>query len=357
MVNSKRLLAMLLVFAFCLGLCCVANAASDKVYNLNMTGGYMDRHPTVQNAFLPWAARIKARTGGKVNITYFNPNTLGPEGENFELTKKGQIDIGHNHFARNPGRLLVSSVGDIPTEFTNPPAFSVALWRMFNEMPEMAKEYEGIKVLAFHSSAPVQFDWVIDANITKVADVKGKKLLVSSGEQAKMVRNMGGNPMIIPVTDYYLSLSRNMADGCVLPIAPLRSFKISEALKSITVCSYAVSGWWIGMNQALWNSLPKEYQDIIMEESGEKLSYMGGRSIWDGDQADVKLLQEQGIKMNYPSPEERAEWIKLATPAFKDEWFKKMAQRKLPAQEIFDKAYQIRKECSTIDHLPYSYTN
>ncbi|MDL2285683.1 TRAP transporter substrate-binding protein DctP [Desulfovibrio sp. OttesenSCG-928-F07] len=357
MFNFQRIVTLLMAMVFCLGTVGVAHAASDKVYNLNMTGGYMDRHPTVQNAFIPWAERIKQRTNGKVVITYFNPNTLGPEGENFELARKGQIDIGHNHFARNPGRLLVSSVGDIPTEFTHPPAFSVALWRMYNEIPEMQKEFEGLKVLAFHSSAPVQFDWVIDKNITNVADVKGKKVLVASGEQARMVRAMGGNPMIIPVTDYYLSLSRNMADGCILPIAPLRSFKISEALKSITVCSYSVAGWWIGMNQNTWNSLPKEYQDIIMEESGEKLSYMGGRSIWDGDQVDVKFLQEQGVKMNVPSPEERAEWIRIATPAFKDEWFKKMSQRKLPAQDIYDKAYQIRKDTAGIDVMPYSYTD
>lgn len=357
MLKCKSLSVALAVFMLSLLLCIPANAADDKVYNLNMTGGYMMQHPTVQNAFIPWAARIKERTGGKVNITYFNPNTLGPEAEHLELTKKGQIDIGHNHFARNPGRLLVSSVGDIPCEYTHPPAFSVALWRMYHEIPEMRKEYEGIKILGFHSSAPSQFNWAIDVDITSVKDVKGKKLLVSSGEQAKMVRSMGGNPMIIPVVDFYLSLSRNMADGCVLPTAPLRSFKISESLKSITVNSYTVAGWWIGINQSLWDSLPAEYQKIIEEESGEKLSYWGGRSIWDGDLADAEILKKDGIRFNRPSQAELDDWLKMATPAFKDEWFKKMGQRKLPAQKIYDQAMQIRKECADIDYLPYSYTD
>ncbi|MDL2285684.1 TRAP transporter substrate-binding protein DctP [Desulfovibrio sp. OttesenSCG-928-F07] len=330
-------------------------AADNKVYNLSMTGGYMDKHPTVQNAFIPWAERIKQRTGGKVIITYFNPNTLGPEIENFELTRKGQIDIGHNTFARNPGKHLVSTVADIPSLFTYPPAASIAMWRMYNEIPEMQKEYESVKLLAVHSSAPTQFNWVADVDINKVEGVKGKKILVHSGETARLVRNMGGNPMIVPVTDYYLSLSRKMADGCVLPIAPLRSFKISETLKSITVNSFSVGGWWIAMNINTWNSLPKEYQDIIMEESGEKLSYMGGRSIWDGDQRDIEVLKSEGVRLNYPTPEERAEWVNYAIPAFKDEWFKKVGQRKLPAQRIYDDAQRILKECADIESMPYSY--
>ncbi len=357
MKNLKKLVVASLLMLGILISGGTALAAAGKVFNLNMTGGYMDKHPTVQNAFLPWAERIRQRTGGKVNITYFNPNTLGPEIEHFELTRKGQIDIGHNTFARNPGRHLVSTVADIPSQYTFPPAASVAMWRMYNEIPEMKKEYESVKLLAVHSSAPTQFNWVIDADITKVADLKGKKLLVNSGEFARMVRNMGGNPLIVPVTDYYLSLSRKMADGCVLPIAPLRSFKISEALKTITVNSVSIGGWWIAMNMDVWNSLPKEYQTIIEEESGEKLSYMGGRSIWDGDQADIEVLKKDGVRLNYPTPEERIGWIDQAIPAFKDEWFKKMEQRKLPAQRIFDDANRIKQECANIDQMPYSYKN
>lgn len=344
-----------LTIAIILLLSAMAQAASDTVYNFSMSGGYMTQHPTVQNAFIPWAKRIKQRTGGKVNITYFDPNTLGAESESFEMVRKGQLDIGHSTFARNPGRLLISTVADIPNAVTHPPAASVAMWRMYNEIPEIKKEYDGVKLLAVHSSAPTQFNWVVDEDITKVSQVKGKKLLVTGGEPARMARSMGGSPLIVPVADFHLSLSRNMSDGCVLPIAPLRSFKISDSLKTITVNNLSVSGWWIAMSLTAWNSLPPEYQKIIEEESGEKLSYMGGRSVWDGDQQDMLALEKSGIRLNRVSQADRKEWLKIATPPYKDEWFKKMNQRKLPAQRIFDTAMGIYQECANIDVLPYSY--
>ncbi len=52
------------------------SVAADKVYDLSFTTEYMDKHPTVKKAFLPWIKEINALTNGRVTITYFNPNTL-----------------------------------------------------------------------------------------------------------------------------------------------------------------------------------------------------------------------------------------------------------------------------------------
>ena len=80
-------------------------AAKERPVRLTMTTQYMDRHPIVQKVFKPWIEEVKKRTGGRVLITLYNPNTLCPEGEILDAVLKGQVDIGQHFCARNPGRM------------------------------------------------------------------------------------------------------------------------------------------------------------------------------------------------------------------------------------------------------------
>jgi TRAP-type C4-dicarboxylate transport system substrate-binding protein len=329
--------------------------AAGQVFNFRMSGVHSLMHPAVQRAILPWAARVRLRTGGRVNIMYVNPDTLGPEIENFDLVRKGALDIGHNALARNAGRFLVSTVVDIPGGPVSPAAASVAMWRIYNETPDINLEFGAVKLLALHSSSPLQFIWTIDADITRSAQIKGKKILAPNGQIARMVRNFGGNPLIMPVADFALSFSRGMAEGCALPLVEVNDYKLFENVKSVTLGGLSSSGYWIAMNRAAWDSLPAEFQKIIEEESGEKLSYLCGRAIAEGEDEALPLLQQQKVRLNPVSREEKAEWLRLTAPAYQEEWFRKMERRNLPAQRIFDQAQRINQECAGIGMLPYSY--
>lgn len=340
----KKLFGAAIVLACLAALGATAMAAEEKVYNLNFTSVYMERHPTVQNSWLPWAETIKKRTNGRVTITFFNPNTLCPEPEIFDAVRKGQVDIGHNTVSRNQGKLTVPCVFDIPTVITYPPVAAEVFWRMVTEIPEIQAEFKGIKLLAVGVSAPTQLD-LAKGNVLKLEDIKGKKILAGTGDQARLVRALGGNPVVMPVPDFYLSLSRNMADGCWLPRAPLRSYKISETLQSITVGNFAISGFWMGINQQTWDSLPADLQKIIEEESGLKLSIMNGQTIHDGDMADTKIMEKDGVKMNSLSPEERSRWLAITQPTMRDLWFGQMQNRKeVNAQKVYDHAQKIVQE-------------
>lgn len=339
-------LSKLLILSVCLSIVGVSSAANaaDDVIRVNMTTGYMEKHPVVQRTWIPWTKEVKEKTNGKLEIVFFNPNTLCPEREHFEATKKGQVGIGHQITGMNQGRLPVSAVLDMPNIMTNSLAASEAYWRVFESTPEMQKEYDGIKILAIHSSAPNQFD-MAKGQITNLREIKGKKLLTVSGDGARILRALGASPMVMPGTDFYLSLSRNMADGCMLPMAPLRSFKISDALTSITLCSIRMDSFWMGMNQALYDSLPADCKKVIDETTGLAMSLRIGQSLYDGNEEDRVGLEKDGIKMNQISAQERQKWVDLAVPPMRENWFKQMKQRKFNnAQQIYDNTQKIFKE-------------
>ncbi|MCL1889232.1 MAG: hypothetical protein FWF99_01845, partial [Desulfovibrionaceae bacterium] len=313
-------------------------AGDLRIYNFNMSGGYALRHPVTQEVFLPWAERVRQRTGGRVQIAYFPPNALGPELEHFEMVRKGRVDIGHNYFARNPGRFLVSGVADLPEPGVSPPEASVALWRMVKDIPEMRHEFAEVKILSFHVSAPAQFCWGSSEKIARAGQARGKKILVADGDAARVARHLGASPFIIPRSDFGFSLARNMADGCVLPVDGLRALNMSGQIKGLTLSGHSYNGWWMAMSLDAWNSLPKDLQRILEEESGEKLAYLIGQGLAAGERAELDSLAAEGLALYEPEEADRDEWREQALVSLKEEWFRRMRERRLPAQRIFDES-------------------
>jgi TRAP-type C4-dicarboxylate transport system substrate-binding protein len=332
-----------------------AGAAENAVYNLNMAGGYALRHPVVKNVFLPWIERIKQRSGGRINISYFAPNTLGAEEDCFTLTRKGHIDIGHNQIARHPQLFPVSSAADLPGRFSHPPSASVALWRTYNNIPEMQLEFAGVKLLSLHTSAPAQFCWAGDMDVLLPEQVKGRKILVGSADQARVVHNMGGTPLITPVSDFQNSLARGLADGCVLPLESMRALTTGKGLKSVTIGAYSLRSWWIAMSLEAWNKLPPDLQRIVEEESGEKLAYLSGVAVMEAERGEEDYLKAGGVRLNYVEEKKAALWLEYTLPPLKKEWFRKMTAHGLPAQRIFDEGLRMRQEAAALGRLKYSY--
>ncbi len=337
----KKLLVSMLAATALLASAGISLAAED-VFKMNMTTIYMDKHPVVQKIYIPWMEKIKAETNGRVEITYFNPGTACPEGEIFDSVKKGQISLGGHQGTRNPGKLITLGVFAMPTENTTAAQASDAFWKMYQASPEMQKDFEGIKLLTLHSSAPTHFAFN-GPEVKKLTDLAGKKILSPSGEAARMARALGANPITLPFGDFYLSLQRGMADGCFTPIAPMRSFKINEATKSVSLCSLAFASVWLGMNQELYDSLPADIQKVFNENTGEQMSRAIAAVLDAADQDDLKAMQDShGIKVYKISTTDRSKMILAITPALKDAWKERMKSLKdVDPEELYTRYIKI----------------
>ena len=349
--GCRATLALLLLLA----LLSPAGAAENTVHNLNMAGGYALHHPVTKTVFLPWIERIRQRSEGRLNITYFAPDTLGAEEDYFDLTRQGHIDISHNQIARHQRLFPVSSATELPGRFSHPPPASVALWRMYGNIPEMRREFAEVKLLSLHTSAPAQFCWAVAVDVLLPEQVKGRKILVGNADHARVVRNMGGIPLITPVSDFQNSLARRLADGCVLPLESIRALTTGKALKSVTLGAYSVRSWCIAMNLKTWNRLPPDLQQIVEEESGEKLAYLSGVAAMEAERIEEDYLKANGVRLNYVEEKKAALWLDYALPPLKKEWFRKMTTRGLPAQRIFDEGLRLRQEAAALGRLQYSY--
>jgi TRAP-type C4-dicarboxylate transport system substrate-binding protein len=81
-----------------------------------------------------------------------------------------------------------------------------------------------------HGAAPGYV--VTKKPVKSTADIKGLRIKANA-ENADIVKNLGGAPVTIAVSETYDGLSSGIGDGTLFPIEALQGFKIAEVVKTV----------------------------------------------------------------------------------------------------------------------------
>jgi len=297
-------------------------AAVASAGELSMTTVYMNTHPTVVNAWEPWFKEVAKLTNNEVQIAYFNPNTLTPLNDHYDSTISGIIGIGGNDSSRNAGKFPLSTVLELPGLAPGAECGALVFMDLYKEFPELQKEYKDIKVLWLWASATYQLH-TTKKPVKTLDDLKGMKIITWNRTSVNIMTALGANPIQIPPTDSYLALERGMADGVFCPLAPIISFKISEAVKYTTVCDLFLNGFWAGIGHDMFKSLSPEARKVLVETTGVKMARRSGVTLDEGAVRDGEKLKSAGHTFVMLAPEERAKWIDTTMP-LRDKWISDM---------------------------------
>ncbi len=311
-----------------------AAGAAEKKWEMSLTTGYNDKHPTVINVWFPWAEAINKETGGRVTIQNFNPGTICPEPEMFSSAESGVVTIAGTGQSRTPGKFPYAEVVDLPLLTSNAEAGSLLSQAGYEHFKALQDEEKGLKVLWQWASAP--FVLHTKKPVRSLEDLKGMKIIGWYPTIMDVIRALGASPIQVATTDTYLSLQRGMADGVLCPLAPVRSFKINEGTSYTTLCNLMVSNFVMGMNRDVWNSLPDDIKAVFNKYSGEKMARWSGQSLDQGAAADREILAKAGHTFIELDAKELDRWRAAVTPIH-EAWVKKMEGKGLnEARAILD---------------------
>lgn len=322
-----------------------AKAAEEPIH-LSLASLYPDRHLTVVEVYKPWIEEVKQRSNGRLIIDFYNPNTLCPATEVLSSLQKGQISMGFGLVTMNPGRLPANTVINyVCLRYTDAYTSTMAYNEIVKKYPQLLEEFKDIKILALHTSAPQQMH-MDKFPINTLEDLKGHKFLSSSADGTRLLKALGASAIMQPNMDMYLSLSRGMAEGCMQPFAPLRSYKLDECTKFHSIMGLYSTPMWLGMNQKTYDSLPKDLQQII-DETTVDLSERIGASLKKADFVEVETMKSKGHVFNNIATEEldkmRAIIDPVAREVFLDE-MKKRSKIKIDAEQIYNDALNMVDE-------------
>ncbi|MCL6479708.1 MAG: TRAP transporter substrate-binding protein [Peptococcaceae bacterium] len=318
-------------------------ADAGKPVELNMVGEYPDKHPAVVNAFMPWAKSIEEKSGNKVKFTYYPPNTLVPMKDGYNSTVSGMVDIFAAPNLYTTEKFPEFALASFPFVAPGAEAGSLVLSELLKKFPQMQKRFEDTKLLWVWTGATSQIH-TTKKLVKTLDDIKGLRIIGGDSYELDIIKALGANPIEMTPSDVYLALERGTADGVLLPIAPVRSMKISDVAKYHTILDLKAGTFYAVMNKEKFKGLPPDVQKLIEETTGEKLGQTVGKVIDQASIADAKWMKENGHTF-YVLPEtERQKWAEKIKPLV-DTWLTKAEAKGVAnAGEIYKEAVRLGEE-------------
>ena len=102
----------------------------------------------------------------------------------------------------------------------------------------------------------------------QTADLKGLNIRVSP-MYLQIIKGLGGNPVVIPPTEVYAALERNVVDGFCWPAVGIRDWGWDKQVKYIVDPGFYQVPNPLVMNLNTWNKLPKKFKDLLTEAAIE----------------------------------------------------------------------------------------
>jgi TRAP-type C4-dicarboxylate transport system substrate-binding protein len=276
-----------------------------------------------------WCKEVAKRTDGRVKVTYYPGGSLVKANLMYDSVVKGITEVGFGVLGYTPGRFPLSEVFALPLGFKS--ALQAARCSNAYLQKFKPKEFDDVKVMYLHSCGPGQFH--CKNPISKLEDLKGNRFK-GSGYTLRVVTALGGTPTDIPIVELYDSVKRGVTDGAFLPMETLKGFKLTE------VCPYTYSvsagndapPFFVAMNKATWDSLPKDIQQIIDDLNREFIEKQG--KLWDAMDAEgVDVANKVGHTFVKATPEEN---MKAGTQldTIIQKYLNNMKDKGLPGDEV-----------------------
>ena len=296
----------------------------------------------------PWLKQVEEATGGQVKIQAFHGQTLAKGKDLWNATKAGIADIGwifHGYF---PGLTPLADVISLPAlPFQTAEKGSEVLWKLYEQFPDIQDEFKDVKVLLFYTSEPYTL-LTRNKPVKTLDDLKGLKIRMTGGPPTEMVKALGAVPLLIPMTDVYISLQKGVVDGMGAPWEAIHTYRFYEVANYYTEVPFPAVYFSIVMNKHTWERLPEDVKRAIMSVSGLKGSKFWGHNFFDviKDQTIKKVEASGGKNPVYQlSAEERENWLKIGGKPLWTEWVKRMeAKGHANASDILDAAIKLSRE-------------
>jgi TRAP-type C4-dicarboxylate transport system substrate-binding protein len=317
--------------------------AADKTYELNFC--YFGPEVVPPGHWSAEAAkRIEEKTNGKVKIKNYYTESLLKYNDVITGTASGVTDIGFvdggclNGASLSLNCIFQRYIAAAPSQEASTKAFR----ELINTIPELNEELAK-KNLRWVSimSLPGEHLHTVKKEVRVPADIVGMKVNCV-GEIADWFKCMGAAPVQGTTAVFYMNLERGVVEAIWSFWGMMEGFKLYEVTNYHTV--FGTNGSNLGVmgflvNLDTWNSLPKEYQDVIVEAYD-----------WAGDNIIVAMAAEEkaaiesatkkGSTFVNLTPEELKLLADTMAPVNKA-WIKATEAKGLPAQKTFDKLMEL----------------
>lgn len=273
-----------------------SSADGKKVYKFMFSHALTESDPYHQ-AFLDWANAVKERTEGGLLIDVYSNSQLGAEEDVIEQMRSG-ANIGHNTDSARLGNYVPEIAvfnGPYMLESMDEVKRAAELSIVKEWESKLEKEF-GLKVLSF---AYIQGHRNVISNKAayKPSDLNGLKLRTAGAPiWQESIRAIGATPVSLSRSEIYSAAQTKAVDGLEDVYTAYSASQLDEVLKVVSETNHIYLVNFSVCSASWFNSLPVEYQNILVEEA-DKAGYLVSEKIQiENDRIRTEMISE-GIKV------------------------------------------------------------
>lgn len=253
-------------------LACLATSAFAAKFNLKL-GHAVNTTDGQHAAAVKMAELVKQRTNGDVEITIYPANQLGNDAAMINGVRGGTIDIVSSGASNYNGIVANTAAMELPFVFRSAQHAYTVLDGPVGSGVLGELTPHGLKGLAYWENG-----WRAFTNnkrpIRTPEDVKGLKIRSTGNPyHIQAFKLLGMNPSPMAIAELYTALETGTFDAQEHPINVTWSSKFYEVQKHLTVSNHVYSPLILVMNKAKFDSLPANYQAIVVEAAREAAKY------------------------------------------------------------------------------------
>ena len=307
----------LLTAAAALAVLAAATTASAQEFKLRW-GHYLGKGPFLEME-QKFARAIEKRTNGRVKIDITFAGGLGKGNETMTLAGRGAIDIAAAPPSYYGDQLLFWKAFQVPFIFTTPKQAMMVLAKSLEEFPVYQQEMDKMNVIwLFQQPLGIYFLTGPGADCDNLAGLKGKKIRSFGKDVPKAHNAIGAVPVNVRPVEVYEALQRGTIDYSFLNAGNIQQYKLYEPGKYSCGPIMAITGHNIVIGKNTWNKLPKDIQEIFLDQ-GKKTHAEYLAWLTDFEASAVENIKQAGGVFKPFPPEQLAKWKSMA-PEFLKAW-------------------------------------
>ena len=313
-------------------------AAAEKPIKMKFAYWMSTKH-SLARVFEKYAKEVQELTNGRVQITLYPGGALGGPKQQWDMAVGGTAEISFFMPGYTPGRFPLTSVFDLPLIGGETCTYNTKLAQgVFEDYLE--QEYKDAKMLFFFVSEPFTFH-TSKKQIKSMADMKGLKIRGAGAVQSAFIKELGGTPVTLPITEVYTSMEKGVLDGVLTAFTAMVAYKLYDVSKYSLKAGLTAAPMAVAMNKKTWDSLPPDIQKIL-DKLNKKYPFECATA-YDEDLKKALDMGKSKGKVIYPlSKAELAKWEKKVGPLY-DQWVADMEAKGLPGKKLLKKVQRLAK--------------
>lgn len=302
-------LALAMTSTFALTGCGGGESSGDATYEWDLSCEYSeDNHQT--KALQDAAAKIEEETEGAVKITVHPNMALGDYTVVYGQVMTGDIAMCANPIAAEyDARVDIMNMPFLSTNFEefekNYLAKDSYMWELFEDITSE----DGVKLLGFFNAGFMGLGYkTVDAeDFATLTNAEKKSVLMRSPDANSYnftMNAMGYNTTTIPYADLYSAMQSDLCDGWLGGSGLVNYDSFRDVIKYFVDCNVINESIPVMMNAELFNSLPEEYQEIVVNTFDE-MSLRVNSERQEQEAQALKDMETYGIKVIAPTEDEQ----------------------------------------------------